>query len=209
MNILIIAIIAITVVVSLLAFRNSELAGKMVFSAYAIKHRRESWRFFSYALVHAGWIHLFINMFVLYSFGDAVISGLYYFFGNIAYLYFILLYLGGVGFSVLFDYGKHKDDPNYSAVGASGAVSAVVFSSILLYPTSSLFLFPIPFPIPAVVFGVLYLIYSAYMARRGGDNIGHNAHFWGAIYGLVFTIILKPVLFTRFFEEITGWIGII
>ena len=146
-------------------------------------------------------------MFVLYSFGYAVLEGYELLFGAKAYLYFLMLYVGGVVFSVLFDFGKHKDDPHYSAVGASGAVSAVVFASILLYPTNSLILFPIPFPIPAVVFGILYLIYSAYMAKRGGDNIGHNAHFWGAIYGLVLTIILKPALFTGFFRQIGDWLG--
>jgi membrane associated rhomboid family serine protease len=205
---MVIAIIAITVIISILAFRNDELAKRLIFNAYAIRHHKDWWRFFSYALLHAGWAHLFINMFVLYSFGDAVLEGFELLFGLKAYLYFLMLYIGGVVFSVLFDFGKHKDDPYYSAVGASGAVSAVVFASILIYPTSSLFLFPIPFPIPAVVFGILYLIYSAYMAKRGGDNIGHNAHFWGAIYGLVLTIILKPALFSAFFKEIGNWLGI-
>lgn len=205
---MVIAIIAITTIISILAFRNAELARKLIFNAYIIKHNREWWRFFSYGLLHAGWAHLFINMFVLYSFGNAVLEGYQFLFGPKAYLYFLMLYIGGVVFSVLFDFGKHKDDPYYSAVGASGAVSAVVFASILIYPTSSLFLFPIPFPIPAVVFGILYLIYSAYMAKRGGDNIGHNAHFWGAIYGLVLTIILKPALFTEFFRQIAYWLGV-
>ncbi len=105
-------------------------------------------------------------------------------------------------FSVLFDYGKHKHDPAYNAVGASGAVSAVVFASIILYPGGGIYLFFIPVEIPSPVFGILYLIYSAYMARRGRDNIGHHAHFWGAIYGVVFTIALKPVLFLYFIDEL-------
>lgn len=204
---MILAIIAITVIISILAFNNSELAGKTVFSAYAIRHRKEWWRFFTYGLLHAGWAHLFINMFVLYSFGDAVLERFDSLFGYKAYFYFLLLYAGGIIFSVLFDFGKHKDNPDYTAVGASGAVSAVVFSSIILHPTGSLYLFPLPFPIPSVVFGVLYLVYSAYMARRGGDNIGHNAHFWGAIYGIILTVALKPSLFTEFLREIGNWLG--
>ena len=200
--ILVIPIIAVTAIVSILAFSNRDLFYKMTFDPYVIKHKKESWRFLSYALLHANWAHLLINMFVFWSFGRTVYAAFVTLFGGKAILFFLLLYVGGVIFSVLIDFGKHKDDPYYSAVGASGAVAAVVFSSILLYPTGSLYLFPFPFPIPSVVFGVLYLVYSGYMARRGGDNIGHNAHLWGSIYGLAFTILLKPGLALRFLEEI-------
>ncbi len=202
---MIIGIIVITVLVSVLGFRNRLLFDKLRFSAYAIKHNREGWRFFSYAVLHANWGHLIINMFVLYSFGEAVIQAFQFYFGAKAFIYFVLLYLGGIVFSVLFDFGKNKDNPYYTAVGASGAVSAVVFSSILIYPAGSLFIFPIPFPIPSVIFGVLYLIYSASMARRGADNVGHNAHFWGAIYGLVLTIALKPAFVMSFLEQIESY----
>jgi membrane associated rhomboid family serine protease len=174
----------------------------MKFNAYAIRHQGQGWRFLSYGLIHADWVHLFINMFVLYSFGKAVIEAYRYYFDLKGYLFYLLLYIGGIGFSVLFDYGKHKDDPNYNAVGASGAVSAVLFASILVFPTGSVYLFPIPFPLPSVVFGVIYLVYSAVMARRGTGNIGHNAHFWGAIFGLVFTIALKPLLAVSFLKQI-------
>jgi membrane associated rhomboid family serine protease len=174
----------------------------MKFNAYAIRHHGQGWRFLSYGLIHADWVHLFINMFVLYSFGKAVIEAYHYYFDVKGYLFYLLLYIGGIGFSVLFDYGKHKDDPHYNAVGASGAVSAVLFASILVFPTGSVYLFPIPFPLPSVVFGVIYLVYSAVMARRGTGNIGHNAHFWGAIFGLVFTIALKPILAASFLKQI-------
>lgn len=199
---MVLTIIIITSLISILAFNNAELLSRMQFNAYAIKHRRQGWRFFTYALVHAGWAHLAINMFVLWSFGGIVVELYGYYFGTIGILYFLLLYVGGVMFSVLFDFGRHKDDIMYNAVGASGAVSAVVFASIILYPAGGVYLFFIPIRIPSPLFGILYLIYSAYMARRGSDNIGHDAHFWGAVFGVVFTIALKPSLFLIFIEEL-------
>lgn len=199
---MILGIIAITVLVSILSFSRKDLLNRLCFSPYGIKHANEGWRFITYALVHAGWAHLFINMFVLYSFGDAIFDTFYYFFAGKAYLYLLLLYLGGTVFSVLIDYGRYKDVPSYSAVGASGAVSAIVFSSILIYPTGKMILFPIPIPLPSIVFGVLYLIYSVYMDRRGNDNIGHNAHFWGAIFGIIFTIAIRPRFIPEFIEQL-------
>jgi membrane associated rhomboid family serine protease len=197
-----IVILAATVVVSFMAFNNRELFARLAFSAYLIKHRKEWWRFFTYALVHAGWAHLLINMFVLYSFGNLVEAYFKMYFGMRGVLFYGLLYAGGVIFSTLFDFRKQKDNPHYSAVGASGAVSAVLFSSILFNPAGSLFVFPIPFPIPSWAFGILYLVYSAYMGKRAADNIGHNAHFWGAVFGIVFTIILVPGVLTSFFEKL-------
>ncbi len=200
--ILTIVIIAITVLVSISAFNNAELFSRLKFNAYFIKHSGEKWRFFSYALIHSGWMHLIINMYVLYSFGDVVEQFFSMRFGSIGYLYYVLLYTGGILFSTLYDFGKHKDDVYYNAVGASGAVAAVVFASILVYPVGSIYLFPIPFPLPSWVFGIAYLIYSAYMGKKGVDNIGHNAHFWGAIYGIILTVILVPKVIPNFFASI-------
>lgn len=195
-------VIAVTVIVSFLAFNNLRLFDQLKFNAYLIKERNEGWRFFSYALVHAGWAHLLINMFVLYSFGAFVEEALKDLFGSRGFLYYLMLYVGGVLFSTLWDFGKFKNDPYYSAVGASGAVSAVVFASILLNPGSSIFLFPIPFPLPSWVFGIVYLVYSAYMGKKGNDNIGHTAHFWGAVYGIALVIVLVPGVISNFFSTI-------
>jgi len=194
-------IIAVTLIISFLSFSNTELFDRLKFNAYLIKSQNEGWRFVSYALVHAGWAHLLINMYVLYSFGGFVEKSFQANFGPKGLLYYGMLYLGGILFSTLWDYGKYKTDPYYNAVGASGAVSAVVFSSILLNPGSSIFIFPIPFPLPSWIFGILYLIYSAYMGKKGTDNIGHNAHFWGAVYGLILTIILVPGVLQAFFSQ--------
>lgn len=194
--------IAATVIISIMAFNNIDLFHNLKFNAYLIKYKKQWYRFFSYALVHAGWMHLIFNMYVLWSFGDIVEYVLKNNFGTQGILYYALLYIGGIIFSTLFDFKKHKDDPYYNAVGASGAVSAVVFASILLYPSGSIFIFPIPFPLPSWVFGIAYLIFSAYMGKRGQDNIGHNAHFWGAIFGIVFTVITLPGTVQNFFTTI-------
>lgn len=191
-----------TAIISLVAFYNPELFDKLKFNAYLIRHRKETYRFFSYALVHSGYLHLLINMYVLYSFGRIVELNFLQKFELRGELYYLLLYVGGVIFSTLYDFRKHKDNPNYSAIGASGAVSAVVFSSILFYPTSPLSIFPLPFSFPAWSFGILYLVYSAYMGRRGSDNIGHNAHFWGAVFGIIFTIILVPGVVHNFIAQL-------
>lgn len=202
---MVLAIVALTCLVSILAFNNPVLLGRLQFNPYAIKHYKQGYRFFTYGLVHAGWGHLAINMFVLWSFGRIVYTIYLHLFGNLGILYFILLYIGGIMFSVLFDFGRHKNDQWYNAVGASGAVSAVVFASIILYPSGGVYLFFIPIEIPSPIFGILYLFYSAYMAKRGRDNIGHDAHFWGAIFGVIFTIALKPVLFLRFIDELINY----
>lgn len=197
-----IILIAITVIVSVLAFYNIELMDRLKFNAYKIKHHKQGWRFFSYALVHAGWLHLLINMWVLYSFGNIVLRTFGMYFGPKGMMYYLLLYVGGIIFSILFDYGKHKNDIYYNAVGASGAVAAIVFASILIYPSGGIYLFPFPFSIPSWLFGILFLVYSAYMQKQGNSNVGHGAHFWGAIFGLLFTIITVPNVLVSFVHQL-------
>ncbi len=195
-------IIFITAITSFFSFSNSELFARLRFNAYIIKNNKQWYRFFSYGLVHADWPHLIINMFVLYSFGTQVEMLMIYFFGSKGILYFILLYVGGIVLSVIPSFEKQKNNIYYNAVGASGAVSAVVFSSIIFYPDSKILFMFIPFPIPAVLFGLIYLIYSAVMAKKAKDNIGHDAHFWGAVFGIAFTIALKPALAGMFISQI-------
>ena len=195
-------IIAITVLISVISFGNRELFSKLTYSPFGIKYNKEGYRFFSYALVHADIVHLLVNMFVLYSFGSVVeyfYTGL---FGLKGYLYYSLLYLGGIVLSVTPAYNKHKDNPAYSAVGASGAVSAIVFASIIFNPLAPIGILFIPFSIPAIIFGTLYLIYSGYMTGKNVDNVGHDTHFWGAIFGIFFTIAIKPALVVHFYQTI-------
>ncbi|MBN1338720.1 MAG: rhomboid family intramembrane serine protease [Bacteroidales bacterium] len=196
------SIIILTVLVSLYSFHSRQVFDKLKFNAWMIHHRNEWPRFLSYGLVHADWIHLLVNMYVLWSFGGIVEEIFTLLFPARWFLYFLMLYAGGIAFSTLYDFGKYKEEPHYNAVGASGAVSAIVFSSIVLYPQGKIFFFFIPVGIPSYIFGALYLVYSAYMARKSNDNIGHSAHFWGAVFGAVFTIILKPSLFKQLLEQI-------
>ncbi len=197
-----IILIIITGIVSFMAWNNRELFDKLKFNAYYAKNDREWYRFISYGLLHADWAHLLINMFVLWSFSNIVMQFFRMDFGGMASVYFLLLYIGGIVLSTIYDYFKYNDDIYYNAVGASGAVSAVVFSSIILYPNGKIFFFFIPIGIPAWIFGILYLIYSAYMGRRGADNIGHNAHFWGAVYGIIFTMIINPTYLSHFYQQL-------
>lgn len=198
-------IIGITVIVSYIAFSNPDLFGRLSFNPWMIRERKQSWRFITHGFIHVGWSHLLINMFVLFSFGRMVETSFEVIFGpGKGLFHYALLYFGAILFSSLLDFGKQKHNPNYDAVGASGAVAAVVFASIILSPKSTLFIFPLPIPIPAFIFGILYLAYSAYMGKRGGDNIGHNAHFLGAVYGVLLTIILEPALIGLFFRQFGG-----
>lgn len=197
-------LIAATAVVSIMAFSNRELFRRLLFNAYDIHHFRNGYRFVSYALVHADWIHLLVNMMVLFSFGQAVEQDYKFIWGSKGMLYYLLLYIGGTALSTLPAFGRHKDDYSYNAVGASGAVSAVVFASIVFDPLNRIYLFFIPIGIPAVIFGIVYLAYSWYMAKKQVDNVGHDVHFWGALFGFAFTIALKPSLVQYFLSVLTG-----
>ncbi|MES2590267.1 MAG: rhomboid family intramembrane serine protease [Bacteroidota bacterium] len=198
-------IIAVTVVVSITAMNNDALKGKMMFNAYLIHQQKQWYRLFSNGLIHADWMHLAFNMYSLYIFGGSV-EAMYRdsdVFGEKGTLFFILLYVTGIAMSSLYSFEKHKNNIYYNALGASGAVSAVIFAFIALAPTQKLMLLIIPIPIPAYLFGLIFLGIEYYMGKRGQSNIGHDAHFWGAIYGVAFTFILKPSLLQSFIEQIT------
>lgn len=204
MNVLVI-LIGVIVVISATAFSQPQIFNKYKFSAYHIVHRKEYIRLLSHGFLHGSWTHLLVNMFVLYSFGNAVI---YYFdsvFQGRGQMMFLILFFASLIFSSLYSLFKEKDNIYYSAVGASGAVSAVVFASIFFAPYNLLYLFAI-IPIPGIVFGIGYLIYTKVMAQKNIDNIGHDAHFWGAVFGFVFPIIYKPSLFMHFIHELIPFI---
>ena len=192
-------IIGITALVSFLAFQNGALMEKLQFNAAQVVHRRQYYRLVSHAFVHVSWTHLIVNMLVLYFFGRSVENYFSYFFGSKGIFYFILLYMGGMLFSNAWSLMKHQNDYYYNAVGASGAVSAVLFSFIFLDPWEMLYLFAI-IPVPGILFGAGYLIYSYHMSKRKTDNVAHDAHFLGAVFGFVFPVILKPELFQRFID---------
>ncbi|MCQ4165411.1 rhomboid family intramembrane serine protease [Tahibacter harae] len=185
-------LIGLTVAVSLAAFSNPRLQQQLVLWPPAVKRKNEYWRLFSYGLVHADGMHLFFNMFTLFFFGRAMELVLGQAMGPLG---LPLLYLGGLLVSILPSYMKHQNDPNYYSLGASGAVSAVLFAYILVAPGSQILVFFLP--MPAILFGVLYLAYTWYMDRQSRDNVNHSAHLWGAGFGLLFMALLEPRLVTR------------
>jgi membrane associated rhomboid family serine protease len=194
-------IIFVTAIVSITAFNNVQLFDKLKLYPAAMRTGKDAYRIASYGLIHADWIHLAVNMYVLYNFGENGTELMYTLaFGAKGTLFFILLYIGGIVTSVIPSYEKHKNNFGYTAVGASGAVSSVVFAFILFNPLQSFYFIFIPFPIPAYIFGALYMGVSYYLAKQNRGKIGHDAHFFGALFGIMFTILLDKSLAVRFVE---------
>lgn len=197
-------IIGITIIVSIIAMENQTLKNKLMFNAYMIHHRKEWYRFITNGFIHADWLHLGFNMYALWMFGRGVEVMYDDVYGGKGPLFFILLYLGALVMSSLYSYERNKENVYYNALGASGAVSAVVFAFIVLNPTARLGFMFIPVPIPAYLFGLILLGIEHYLSKRGNTGIAHDAHFWGSIFGALFTIALKPALATDFILKIQG-----
>jgi membrane associated rhomboid family serine protease len=195
-------IIIITAGTSLLAFSNHHLFDELIFWPYRIWRYNEWHRLVSCSFIHASMGHLFFNMFALFGFGKIVDEAFSQIFQGKGHTLYIVMYFAAVATADVYNLFKRKDDYNYRSLGASGGVSAVIFAFILLNPFGSIYLFFIPIGIPAFAFGGIYLLYCVYMARRGGDNIGHIAHFTGSIFGFIFPIIFKPELLVNFLEQL-------
>ncbi|MDR2121113.1 MAG: rhomboid family intramembrane serine protease [Tannerella sp.] len=192
-------IIGITVIVSFLCFGQPGLLQKLSFNSYAIIHTKEWFRLLTHGFIHADMAHLFVNMFTLWSFG--VYMERFFAALGLGGWGYLGLYLGGVIFASLYDLIKQRNNISYHSVGASGAISAVLFASILLDPWGLILLFAV-IPVPGIVFGILYLVYCQYMAVHSSSHINHNAHFYGAVFGLVFPLLLRPSLFFGFTEKL-------
>ena len=186
-----------TIATSLYAFSNSEIYGKFMLHPYSVSRGERVYTIITSGLIHKDWGHLFMNMISYYFFAFTLERLM----GHFA---FGVLYIASLALSDIGTILKHKDHYSYNSLGASGAVSAVVFSFILFAPLTKMMIFPIPIPINAVIFGVLYLIYSVYASKRGGGTINHDAHFTGAIAGIIITIIFYPTVVTHFISEISG-----
>ena len=203
-------ILGISIVLSLICFNNKELKYKLLFSPYSAKHHKRWYNVITHAFIHGDYIHLFFNMFVLWSFGYQTSQGEAYgleadfvnYFGQFGQLYYLMLYVGGILFATIPAFYKHSNNPNYMSLGASGAVSALLFSYIILHPFSSLNLMILPgVDIPAIIFGALYLAFEIYASKRAKDNIAHDAHYSGAIFGILLTIALRPSTVTEFIDQ--------
>jgi membrane associated rhomboid family serine protease len=194
-------IIVLTSIISAIAFSNQELFYKFQFNAYQIKYHKQYHRFITHGFIHADWIHLLMNMFVLFFFGSAVEEYFAFLFQEKGFFYFILLYVGGILFAALPSYKRHQEHSYYNSVGASGAVSAIVFSSVVFDPVRSICLYGV-LCFPGILWAIAYLVYSYYKSKQENDFINHDAHFWGAVFGALFTIVLKPVLLLHFISRI-------
>lgn len=201
-------IIIVTVGLSLMANSNTELYSKMLFNPYQVIHRKEWHRLVTHAFVHdkGNILHLIFNMYVLYSFGSVVESFLEQTVGSLASLLYIFIYFGGVIAATIPSLIKHKDNYGYNSVGASGAVSAVLFSAIAFMPLQGgIGIIFIPISLPPIVFGALYIAYEMYMDKRGGTNVAHDAHIGGAAFGFLFTLLFIPNVLSNFFNQILAY----
>ncbi len=189
-------------IASVLAFKKPEMMYKWVGWPYRVKHNNEYYRLLSSGFIHADYMHLIINLFVLYQFGTIVEIQFINIFGDTGKIYYTLLLLLGIIVPDIITYFINKDNPEYRSLGASGAVSAVLFSYVLFNPWAKIYLYGI-IPIYTLVAAVLYVIYSIYQDRKANDNVNHMAHLTGAIFGFVFTLILKPDLWNSFIVDVT------
>ena len=192
-------LIAITCAVSFTAMNNAKMINALILWPPAISRKKEYFRLVSYGLIHADLMHLLFNMITLYFFGEVIEI----FYNSVLGPFgFATFYVGGLVASILPTYFKHRDDSQYYSLGASGAVSGVLFAYILFAPWTTILIFFIP--MPAIIYAVLYVAYSIYSERQGGDRINHSAHLWGAAYGVLVTILLEPRVFPAFLSALAS-----
>ena len=190
-------IIAITCAVSFVALNNPKMIDALILWPPAVARDNQFYRLISYGLIHADIPHLLFNMITLYFFGRVMESFYNAAMGDFGFAVFYVL---GLLASILPTYLKHKGDSNYRSLGASGAVSAVLFAFILFQPWALIYVFFLP--VPAIVYAVLYVAYTIYSERQGGDNINHSAHLWGAAYGIGFTLVMEPRVLSVFLDAL-------
>lgn len=196
------ALILITVLISMQAMQNLEMKEKWMFSPYRVKHQNESYRLFSHIWIHADFAHLFFNMFSLYALGGMLEQELIFAYGSIlGELHFATLFLLGGLFATLIPYIRNHENPAYRSLGASGAVSSIVFAAILWRPDMELQFVFIPIPFKAYWFGLFYLVYEIFMDKRGNTGIAHDAHIGGAIFGIVYVSFINFGKLPNFIDQ--------
>ncbi|MBL6449777.1 rhomboid family intramembrane serine protease [Fulvivirga sp. 29W222] len=194
-------LVIITVLASLYAWNNQDLLRKWIFNPYSVNEYRQYYRFVTSGFIHNDFVHLLFNMLVLWMFGEQVEYVFAAIYGISGKAIFVALYLLGIIVSDIPTYLKHKNHAYYNALGASGGVASVLFSFILFAPAQKLYLYGI-IGLPGIVWAALYLLYSAYMGKRGADNINHDAHLYGALFGVGFTILVYPKVILHFIDQL-------
>ncbi|MEX0986284.1 MAG: rhomboid family intramembrane serine protease [Bacteroidales bacterium] len=197
-------LVLIITATSIMAFRFRKLPDLMDLKPFLIVKKREYYRVLTHAFLHADYVHLAVNMIVLFSFGRSVEM----LFGNLedydyissAPLHLAILAILAIAGSSVSTILKHRENPDYAAVGASGLVSAIVFTHIFFKPMEKIY-FYFAIPIPGLIFGILYMVYSSYMSKRQQDNINHDAHIWGAVIGFFYPVLMNPELVNYFIEN--------
>ncbi|MDQ6904417.1 MAG: rhomboid family intramembrane serine protease [Bacteroidota bacterium] len=189
-------LIIITVLVSLAAFSNQKLMSELIFYPPAITEGKQYYRFITCGFIHADVGHLFFNMYAFYLFGNVTEEIFTAIFGNSGKLLYVIMYLLALVVCIIPSYLKNKMNTNYRSLGASGAVSAVVFAYIIFNPLQGIGLIFIPIYMMGFLFGIIYLIVSYLLGKKGGGRINHSAHIWGALFGIVFLIVTS-----RYFSD--------
>ncbi|WP_018611358.1 rhomboid family intramembrane serine protease [Segetibacter koreensis] len=182
-------IVIITAIVSFIAFSNQKIIDDFIFDPPAVTNRNQWYRFFSAALIHGDMGHLIFNMLSFYSFGEYVEANFKYLFGPMGPLLYVALYVISQFVCLLPTYFKNKDNYYYKSLGASGAISAVIFAGIFLSPLQKIGIMFIPIGIPGFIFGFIYLAITAYLDKKGAGHINHSAHLFGALAGVILLII--------------------
>ncbi len=196
-------IMAITVGVSFFAWSRPAIQAGFMMNPYRIQQRHEYYRFVTSGFIHNDHVHLLFNMVSLYFFGESTEVKFRAIFGESGPVYFIGLYLLALIVSDLPTFFRHKDHPYYNSLGASGAVSAVIFASILLSPLTNVCMLVIC--LPGFIMGLLFIVFSYYQGRKSADNINHDAHLYGALFGLLFCIVMYPYSLRSFFDQVSQW----
>ncbi len=200
-----IILIGITVLISYQAWNKPELLNRLMFTPYLIKNRNQWDRFVLSGFIHKDSMHLLFNMFTFYFFGRIIEMYLIYRFGMVlGIVAYVLFYIAAIVLSDIPTYLKHKENSHYRALGASGGVAAAVFGSILIMPLSDICLFGL-LCLPGFILGILFLAYTFYQAKKGNDGINHDAHLYGALFGIAFILVVFPQSGVTFIQEIIAY----
>ncbi|MBS1782033.1 MAG: rhomboid family intramembrane serine protease [Bacteroidetes bacterium] len=191
-------IVIVTVLISLAAFNNEELYQKSILWPRRMDNLKEYYRLLSSGFIHADYMHLIFNMLALFLFGRNV--EFFYTASGMERSLLLIMYLTGIVAASLPSFMRHRNDVYYRSLGASGGVSAVLFSFVYFAPWQTIYVFFIP--IPGVIAAVAYVVYSAYMSKQRQDNVNHDAHLWGGLYGFVFTLLFAPDHGINFFSQL-------